>query len=185
MTLLTSTTPRLQLGLRYIETGLYLGESMAWAAQQCFTELYGIELDLGRAMQCAERFVVDPRIEILSGSSPDTLAGLLQRKGRTDSTLFYLDAHYTGEGEAYDNGWGQCPVLAELAAVFAAPWTVAPTLWIDDAHMFDSWDPEPELYLKFRRSDWPLLPAIQAALPAGYSIDRHNNILACVPWSHP
>ena len=57
----------------FIETGTYLGDSLAHAATFSFNKLISIEIDPVLVEKARERFKNDPRIEIVQGSSSEVL----------------------------------------------------------------------------------------------------------------
>jgi hypothetical protein len=137
-----------------------------------------------------KRFEKYPNVVVHFGSSPDILPKILVRNL---PTTFWLDAHYQGGDVKEQSGMhGQCPLLAELAAIFAKPWKVAPFILIDDAHMFLKTVPT-----NFEPLEWPTYDEIKDRLPAGYSVsgriaknrlevgpfpvEGEDNILYCMP----
>ena len=96
-------------------------------------------------------------------------------------TTFWLDAHYRACGRhEMDPVRGECPLLAELAAIAAVRWTVQPLILIDDAPLFRRPWPE-DLAGHFDAAQWPTLEAIARALPAGYEVSEREGVLYCLP----
>lgn len=159
----------------FIETGTGEGETLARAAVAGFRVCHSIEWERGNAALARLRFAADFHVHIHHGSSPDVLPLLLADV----PTTFWLDAHYRNCGEEeMDPAHGQCPLLAELAAIATVRWTVPPIILIDDAPLFDR--PWPEaLQEYFDIEQWPTLTQIAAKLP-GHTIVERDGILYCL-----
>lgn len=76
----------------FIETGTYIGDSLAHAALYPFKKLYSIEIDPDLVQRAREKFKNDPRIEIVQGSSSEVLEGILNNN--QENTIVWLDAHF-------------------------------------------------------------------------------------------
>ncbi len=84
----------------FVETGTYSGETTAVAAQ-LFKHVYTIELHQEMYNKAKTRFEYTPNISVYQGSSPTIFKRILPEiKGKI---LFWLDAHYCGEGSSQDN----------------------------------------------------------------------------------
>lgn len=84
----------------YIETGMYLGESLMTAASLNFRDIYGIEAlesFLKRAQATITESFPSRKFNLILGSSSDILYDTI--KNIKESITFFLDAHYQGEDE--------------------------------------------------------------------------------------
>jgi uncharacterized radical SAM superfamily Fe-S cluster-containing enzyme len=107
-----------------IETGTYYGD-MVESQRNNFKKIISIELGDGLAKKAQERFDAYPHIKILQGDSAEVIMQLLPR----DRTLFWLDAHCSGNdtaGSDEDN-----PLIHELEALVKDKNHV---ILIDDIH---------------------------------------------------
>lgn len=186
---------------RFIETGLGHGDTLAeTGGPQGYPVRISIELDPVLADAGQRRFAGDPTVTILTGYSPAMLPRVCDP---TQRTVFWLDAHYSGEGFSQDmarsvglaRDWGECPLLSELAAIAAVPWMTRPAVFIDDALFFCCVDDAGFALAQAaggvagaHREGWPSLAAI-AHLLSGYRImaDPTWRYLACRPpdWTGP
>jgi hypothetical protein len=166
-----------QFGRRtFVETGTHLGGTAAWAAG-VFERVVTIEGAEALHRVAAGRLRTFANVEAIHGHSGDVLA----RLGEAPAPLYWLDAHWCGEGT--HGATAECPVLAEIAAI--ARHTCDPFLLIDDARLFLAPPPPPH-----RADDWPaigpLLAALDAAFPGGYTVVVDDVIvrvpLAARPW---
>ena len=159
----------------WIETGTYLGDSICAALAAGFPRIRSVEFDPGLAARARARFMPYRNVTILQGSSPEMLTQLIDAGSRT---TFWLDAHFQGgPATQQDRRYGECPLLAELAAIRSAGWTTLPIVAIDDAHMFIA----ETLPRGFTPSEWPILEQIRAALLPGYEVDIENNVVWAIP----
>ena len=125
-----------------IETGTYLGHMLV-AQQSHFSALYSIELSPDFWARAVKKFRNYPHVHILQGDSSTVLPTLT--KQLTKPAIFWLDGHYsmgTAKGEL------ECPVLAELRAIFDSP-IKQHVILIDDARDFTG------------NNDYPTVPEIE------------------------
>jgi len=117
---------------QFIETGTYLGDTLAYIAQQKSVHATSIELDEGYYRAAKQRFVGYPNVTILQGDSGKLLPE--QVRQLQAPALFWLDDHYSGD----DTGKGELdtPVSAELEAILDSP-VKGHVVLIDDARCFD------------------------------------------------
>lgn len=111
----------------YVETGVWLGDSIDLALQAGFPEIHGIEIDHEKAVHAVDRFKDHPVI-IYEGDSAEILHSVIQniRKPIT----FWLDSHWQMlEGE--DPGPHPWPLFYELNAINVHP-VKTHTIIIDD-----------------------------------------------------
>jgi hypothetical protein len=151
----------------FIETGTYLGETLALALRAGFKELYSIEISRALADQARHRFQGTDNVHVINGSSPFELRGLVENPNiRAKGVTFWLDANWSGGHEdVCDPQFGQCPLLAELEEIFLYRWGVKPIVLIDDAHMFLK--PVPT---NFDQAQWPTMDDIKKRIPGDYSV---------------
>lgn len=136
----------------FVETGTYRGETAAWAAEH-FARVATIELSTEYHAAATARFRAQPQVRVLLGDS-----GAMLRKVAAElvgPAVFWLDAHWSGLDTAGRET--ECPLLAELAILNAAPTTH--TLLVDDARLFAAPPPRP-----LRAELWPDLGAVIDAL---------------------
>jgi glycosyltransferase involved in cell wall biosynthesis len=139
----------------FVETGTYEGDSVE-AATAFFDELHTIELSEELFARAAERFEGSPRVHVHHGSSPDVLGGLSGRLRRR-SVLYWLDAHWCGEGSV--GGEVECPLLFELEAIGSL--SARSVVMIDDARLFLAPPPAPST-----PQQWPSFSELLARLSA-------------------
>lgn len=179
----------------FIETGTSEGKTLLNAAE-VYGECHSIECHFPTYLKAAQLFLHNPKVKVYYGSSPQVLPWLIDPK---KSTLFWLDAHYMPTPdtlEAHCDEFGQCPLLAELDAIMAAPWEAPFFVLIDDAFLYSDeyWNAPVILNngLEYtllnnvaglrggmRREEWPTLEQIQKKLPK-HKLVRVNNVLAGV-----
>jgi hypothetical protein len=131
-------------GCVYIETGLDNGNSFTNAVafkNPPFKRLIGIEIHPTYADMCRKRFALDERVTIHEGDSASLLHKVIDA---TVKTVFWLDAHWCeasrGESGRESERFGPCVLMEELKAIRQAKWAVRPTILIDDAFYFCSYD---------------------------------------------
>ncbi len=139
----------------FVETGTYEGDSVQ-AATEFFDELHTIELSDELFTRAAERFEGSPQVQVHHGSSPDVL-GELSVRLRRRSVLYWLDAHWCGEGSA--RGEVECPLLFELEAIGSL--SGRSVVMIDDARLFLAPPPAPS-----NPQQWPTFSDLLARLSA-------------------
>ena len=76
----------------FVETGTYMGDSLAYASKFDFQKLYSIELLKKYYDLCMERFKDDSRISLINDNSIDALPKLIDEI-KDKSCLYWLDAH--------------------------------------------------------------------------------------------
>lgn len=85
----------------FVETGTYNGNTTAKAAP-FFKTIHTVELYPPLAKQAKQRFANQRNITVHQGSSPEVFAKLLPTLKDQGRILFFLDAHYSGQGTAMD-----------------------------------------------------------------------------------
>lgn len=118
----------------FVETGTYQGD-MVEVVRRDMDRVYSIELSPELWEQARNRFLEDPKVTIILGSSAKKLAVVL---GELDEpALFWLDGHYSGPGTA--RGEDDTPILEELWMLgewFDENEDYESVVLIDDARLF-------------------------------------------------
>jgi hypothetical protein len=127
----------------FVETGTYLGNTAAWAAD-IFDRVTTIELSAKYHAAALARFQSQQNVRAMRGYSAATLREILPALG--SPVLFWLDAHWSGLDTAGHEK--ECPLLEELAAINASPG--AHSVLVDDARLFTMPPPLPH-----RAEQWP------------------------------
>ena len=99
----------------------------------------------------AKRFKNEPKVQLLFGDSAEWLPRMweppiLSGYHIDEPAVFWLDAHYSGEGTAKLDK--ETPIVAELEAIARSPHAAAHSIVIDDARGFGVWPdypPTPEM----------------------------------------
>ncbi len=113
-----------------VETGTYLGH-MIEAQKNIFKKIYSIELGQDLFDKAVDKFKQDRYVLLFQGDSGKVLPEIVSQI--SEPAIFWLDGHYsegiTAKGEK------ECPILEELAAIFAHG-NYNHVLLIDDARCF-------------------------------------------------
>mgnify|MGYP001607048924 CR=1 FL=1 len=179
----------LMRGDTFIETGTQAGESFEVALLLPFRKVYTVEVDRANYDRCVQRFQnritmrwhpefgCQRKGQIFFGSSPEVLPNLLKPE---EKTVLWLDAHYVGnERREMDEKYGECALMAELAAITRVPWKERPVLLIDDAACFrgDFWRRR-EVNANFTPATWPTIGEVLLALEGhGYTMKIIGDII--------
>lgn len=123
----------------FIETGTYLGD-MILAMSKLFDELYSVELDAKLYKYARRRLSHKPNIHLFQGDSGDVLPEILPCCRQP--ALFWLDAHYSGEGTA--QGSLNTPIVRELTQILSDGISHNIIL-VDDARCFNGMDGYPTI----------------------------------------
>ena len=121
-----------------IETGTYHGD-MAYAVKDICSSIFTIELDRVLYRQAKMRLSWYRHISVIQGDSRKVLPSILANI--TQPCLFWLDAHYSGEGTA--KGELNTPIIKELHCILDHP--VTSVVLIDDARCFVGEDDYPTI----------------------------------------
>jgi hypothetical protein len=138
---------------RFVETGTYLGETTAWAAEQ-FACVSTIERSPALYAKARAILAEWDNVECLLGNSRELLVRLA---GEKTPTLYWLDAHWSGGETAGKDE--ECPLLAEIAAIGGAAAETGSVLLIDDARLFLAPPPLPH-----QAAQWPDLWEVLSVL---------------------
>jgi hypothetical protein len=124
----------------FIETGTYLGDTLAAIASNREIECQSIELSVEYFEAAKKRFVNYSNVNLIQGDSSVVLAKLI--KNVNSPTLFWLDGHYSGGDTA--RGYLHTPIKKELEAIFES--TVKDhVILIDDARYFNGTNDYPNI----------------------------------------
>lgn len=110
----------------FVETGTYLGETLANAAA-IFDKCYSVELSADLYRRAKDRFKSQNHVELRCGSSADLLPEILRLA--QEPAIVWLDAHHSGGITA---GEGGDPLQQELQALLKCK-EMRHVILIDDA----------------------------------------------------
>ncbi len=117
----------------FIETGTFYGQGVAIALLSGFNKIYSIEIGEFLYRKCLNTFhdFLNNKVFLFLGDSPTFLNEIL--KTINEKCIFWLDAHYSGEGtaKAYKNN----PILDELDSI-KKHHINNHTILIDDVRLF-------------------------------------------------
>lgn len=116
---------------QFIETGTYLGDTLAFIAHDKAVKCTSIELADDYFSEAIRRFASYPNVDLLHGDSGSLLPEYVQEL--REPALFWLDGHFSGGSTA--KGGADTPISAELTAVLDSPIKNHIVL-IDDARCF-------------------------------------------------
>jgi len=114
----------------FVETGTYQGD-MIHAVKKKFKKIYSIELHEDFYKKARKKFSRNKHIVIIFGNSSIQLKELLPKIDKP--CLFWLDAHYSGEGTA--KGDLETPIMAEMNLILKNS-HFNHIILIDDARLF-------------------------------------------------
>ena len=121
----------------FIETGTYKGNTLS-ACKDYFDDLSSIELSHELFLENKKRFDFIKKIHLYEGDSGTLLPSVTKIN---KPTLFWLDAHYSGQGTA--QGTKDSPIIAELN--FILNHRNDHCILIDDARCFNGKDGYPRI----------------------------------------
>lgn len=114
-----------------VETGTAGGE-MIKATKNTFDKIFSIELSERLFKDAQKTFQKDKHVNLIQGDSGEKLVEVT--KQIEEPALFWLDAHYSGEGTALGNI--ETPIIKELRTIFSKN-NNRDVILIDDARCFD------------------------------------------------
>jgi hypothetical protein len=122
----------------FIETGSFMGESIAMALQCEYPNIRSVEIDEQRWQNCLIKFHNYPQVQLYCGSTEDKLWEMI--KDIHEPCTFWLDAHFSptpagNEPKSHQN----CPLLDELDIIKRHP-IKNHTIMIDDIRCCDTND---------------------------------------------
>jgi hypothetical protein len=148
-----------------IETGTFRGDTTQILAET-FHECITIERSPHFAQSARTRFIGDPRITILEGSSRDKLTEAIPEKDL--SSFFWLDAH--GIYDFEDPTAEENPLLAELQMIISGRNSSNTIIAIDDARGMGT------------QPGWPAMSSIVVPLAnAGFTTVYIDDVFLAVP----
>lgn len=139
----------------FVETGTAYGYTAEWASKH-FDRVITIEKSLALHEKAVQRFGARTNIEFVLGDSRAALARIVS--GLTEPAVFWLDAHWDGDGTSSGQD-DPCPLVEELRQVGGGP--VPHFLFIDDARLLCSPPPLPH-----EPHAWPTIDEVIEALRA-------------------
>jgi len=159
---------KFQLNL-FVEAGTHRGESARKAAS-LFERVITIEKN--------SNFFDISRLELSGINNVTCYHGCTRdhvtaHLSESDRTLFWLDAHWSGEGTSGEDD--ECPILDELRQIISKNLDVFAIL-IDDARLFLSPPPVPH-----NRSFWPRIDQLVRAIPSNCAIFIFNDVIYVLP----
>ncbi len=93
----------------FVETGTYRGDTI-YSCKDFFDELFSIELSHKLFVDCKNRFLNYNKVHVFEGNSSIIFPKIVKEKSQ--SILFWLDAHYSGGETA--RGEQDSPIIKEL-----------------------------------------------------------------------
>ncbi len=114
----------------FVETGTYKG-NMVQAMKKKSKKIYSIELNETFYRNARKKFAKNNHISILFGDSSVRLKEILPKIDKP--CLFWLDAHYSGEGTA--KGDLETPIMEEMNLILNHS-NLKHVILIDDARLF-------------------------------------------------
>lgn len=159
----------------FIETGTAEGNTLAHASLH-FENCISIEQNEKLYQAAIERFKNKTNVKIYHGHSPHILPKIIDPK---IATTFWLDAHYSAQGNTLMPGYTECPLIQELEVIVGLKWETPPLVLIDDAFMFDDsvmcpgskypfWTSNESDHIVYHRNQWPRVDEIDNVL-AGFT----------------
>lgn len=115
----------------FIETGT-AGGLMINSVKNVFSKIISIELDDILFENAKDNFTSYRNVTLVHGDSGEKLIEILPTI--SEPALFWLDAHYSGEGTA--KGEVETPIIKELQTIFSRD-NKGDVILIDDARCFD------------------------------------------------
>jgi hypothetical protein len=150
----------------FIETGTYLGDTLAEVARNKSVTCTSIELSDELYKAAVQRFRDYRNVGLRHGDSGQVLPECVQ--GMKSPALFWLDGHYSGGNTA--RGEGDTPVSAELESILDSP-IKTHVILIDDARCFNGTNSYPHLHV--------LLQVVQQNV--NYDIEVSADIIRLTP----
>lgn len=146
----------------FVETGTYMGD-MIDELKYNFEFIYSIELYKPLYSRAKKIFSKYQYIKILSGNSSLKIKAIL--RDIKQPALFWLDAHYSGDGTARASK--NTPIIKELEAI--AQSSLPHVVVIDDARLFNG------------QSDYPTIRYIKKQYGNSYTIITIHDMIVLLP----
>ena len=175
----------------FIETGTAEGNTLAHASLH-FENCISIEQNEKLYQAAIERFKNKTNVKIFHGHSPLILPKILDP---TIPTTFWLDAHYSAQGNTLMPGYTECPLMQELEVIVNLKWETPPIILIDDSFMYSDsvnapgsksgfWNSNETDCIVYHRQMWPRVEEIDAILN-GYTRSMLDEEIAFrYDWRH-
>ena len=175
----------------FVETGTYLGDSLDYATEFNFKELYSIELLDIFFLKCVDRFKSRKNVHLIKNNSIDGLESLLSDISQK-KCLFWLDAHLPDfYDESFDSNYTKnenlfIPLKEEIKTIKKIKNIEKDIFIIDDLRIYEkgnfehgNWDG----YLKNENSVYGI-KFIEDLLNTTHTISkdyRHEGYIICEP----
>ncbi|MBX9870528.1 MAG: hypothetical protein K2X75_00890 [Burkholderiaceae bacterium] len=153
---------------RFVETGTYLGDTLAYMAHDKNVQCTSVELADEYYLKACDRFSSYSNVHLVRGDSGVVIPQIVE--SLQEPTLFWLDGHYSGAGTGRANA--DTPISTELVSVLGSP-IKGHVILIDDARCFDGANSYPHLDM--------LLQIVRAQ--GGYEIEVSADIIRLTPHS--
>ena len=122
----------------FVETGTFLGNSLAYAQSHPYKMLHSVELFPEYVEQCQKTFAMDNRVHLWCGKSIDLLPDILKQIEPYGSALFWLDAHLPSNMNSIRQpDEVEFPLEAELRVIQAHRDTRNDHFLIDDLRIYE------------------------------------------------
>jgi hypothetical protein len=122
----------------FVETGTFLGNSLAYAQSFPYQSLHSVELLQEFVDKCTNIFATDERVKLWCGNSTDLLPGILQQIAPCAKTLFWLDAHLpSNANNIRQTDEVEFPLEAELRIIKTLRDTKNDVFLIDDLRIYE------------------------------------------------
>lgn len=132
----------------FVETGTFLGDSLAYAQSHPYKMLHSVELFPEFVEQCQRTFANDKRVHLWCGKSIDLLPDILKQIEPYGSALFWLDAHLPSNmNNIRLPDEVEFPLEAELRVIQANRDTRNDNFLIDDLRIYEEG--------RFANGNWP------------------------------
>ena len=153
----------------FVEGGTYKGDTAKNMSSQ-FDKVYTIEKSEEMFNIAKNNLENIPSITLLKGDTREHLQHILEKN---DNILFWLDAHWSGEGTYGEED--ECPLITELDIIFKHT-EKNYLILIDDARLFLAPPPLPH-----NISKWPSLTDILRVLPKEWELLEFEDVLYLYP----
>lgn len=151
---------------RFVETGTYLGDTLAYIASKKIVRCTSVELADEYYLKALDRFSSYSNVNVMQGDSGVVIPQVVE--SLQEPALFWLDGHYSGTGTG--RAEADTPISSELTSILGSPIT-GHVILIDDARCFDGTNSYPHLDL--------LLQIVRNH--GGYKIEVSADIIRLVP----
>jgi hypothetical protein len=133
-----------------IETGTLYGETSLFLSDH-FEKVYTIESYQPLYEEAVKKLSIRQNIECVYGDSGLTLSKILKDISPDRKILFWLDAHFSGEGTGLSSDGSTCPTFRELISISSILDTRNSAILIDDSRCFGD-----SAYSHYPNQNWVL-----------------------------